>query len=256
MFSLLLGLSTLSASAHDQNCRQAAATIRASALQNNADAFVYLLVGPPNAGKGTAGKPFAKELGIPYQSTGDALRAVIDSGSDLGKKIEPIMRAGRNIDTADLMPVLKQWLGSLDPKKGFILDGSPRKLNEAKDLEKMIMARGWKGIRVIYFEVSEDVVFERAAGRRICSSKICGQSYHDRFLVPQTAGLCDLCGSFLKRRSDDESPEIVRQRLETFEIETRPVLDYFESKSMLIRLNANASQGSVLEEIWRALLRP
>ncbi len=213
--------------------------------------YVYFLIGAPNAGKGTAGRPFSRALHLPYVSTGDILRGIIASESELGKKIEPIISSGKNIPTEDLKPILSEWISAQNSQIGFVMDGSPRRLEEALALEEIILDAGYKGIRAVYFSISENSIFTRAAGRLICSNRNFGESFHGEFLAPRVADHCDFCDSPLKRRAEDASREIVSERIKTFERETLPVIQYFASKGMLQIIDAEAS----IEEVQEALLK-
>jgi adenylate kinase len=244
---LCLAIST--AIAGSDHCEKSLQGISSSQIQE-ARKYVYFLIGAPNAGKGTAGKPLAKTLQLPYVSTGDILRGIIASGSALGQKIAPIIASGQNISTDDLKPILTEWINSQSPSLGFVMDGSPRKLIEALALEEIIQQAGYKGIRAIYFKVSSPTVLERASGRVICSAKSCGQSFHRSFIPPTQEGLCDLCHSPLIRRSDDQSEEIVLNRTRTFETDTIPVIEYFRSKGLLFELNTEQSPNEVLNDLF------
>jgi adenylate kinase len=248
----LLGLIYLTiapAIAGSEPCERSLQAISSSQIQE-ARKYVYFLIGAPNAGKGTAGKPLAKALQLPYVSTGDILRGIIASGSALGQKIAPIIASGQNISTDDLKPILTEWINSQSPSLGFVMDGSPRKLIEALALEEIIQQAGYKGIRAIYFKVSSPTILERASGRVICSAKSCGQSFHRSFIPPAQEGLCDLCNSPLIRRSDDQSEEIVLNRTRTFETDTVPVIEYFRSKGLLFELNTEQSPKAVLNDLF------
>jgi len=242
-------LATSPAIAGSDHCGKSLQSISSLQIQE-ARKYVYFLIGAPNAGKGTAGKPLAKTLQLPYVSTGDILRGIIASGSALGQKIAPIIASGQNISTDDLKPILNEWINSQNPSLGFVMDGSPRKLIEALALEEIIQQAGYKGIRAIYFKVSSPAVLERAAGRVICSAKSCGQSFHRSFIPPAQQGICDLCNSPLIRRSDDQSKEIVLNRTRTFETDTIPVIEYFRSKGLLFELNTEQSPNEVLKDLF------
>ena len=251
-FALLLTNSSIQLSAENA-CRtkiQQIEQVNPNAILR-ARQYVYFLIGAPNAGKGTAGRPFSRALHLPYVSTGDILRGIIASESALGKKIEPIISSGKNIPTEDLKPILAEWIAAQNPQVGFVMDGSPRRLEEALALEEIILDAGYKGIRAMYFSVSEDSIFARAAGRLICSNRNCGESFHREFLAPRVADHCNFCDSPLKRRADDESREIVSERIKTFERETMPVIQHFASKRMLQIVDSEAS----IEEVQAALLK-
>lgn len=215
--------------------------------------IVYLLAGPPNAGKGTLGRPFSAVLNIPYRSTGDALREVAESGSDLGNRIKPIMDAGGLIPGDDVFEVLRVWLLSRDPSHGFILDGSPRRLDEAIRLEKLIYEAGWKEIRVISIEATKQMIYERAGGRSVCSSRDCGRSFHQEYAPPRDPARCDACGSHLVRRKDDESLATLDRRLDVFREETIPAIDYFRAKGLVIDLKPQNNPRLVYESLLKQL---
>ncbi len=246
----LLCMALSPAIASENSCAKSLVSVGSAQFQD-ARKYVYFLIGAPNAGKGTAGKPLAKTLQLPYVSTGDILRGIIASGSPLGQKIAPIIASGQNISTDDLKPILTEWINSQNPSLGFVLDGSPRKLMEALALEEIIQQAGYKGIRAIYFKVSSPTVLERAAGRVICSAKSCGQSFHRSLIPPTQEGICDLCNSPLIRRSDDQSEEIVLNRTRTFETDTIPVIEYFRSKGLLFELNTEQNPTEVLNDLFR-----
>lgn len=231
------------------DCARILSAYRSSQI-SEARSYVYFLIGAPNAGKGTSGKPFAKALQLPYVSTGDILRGIIASGSPLGQKIAPIIASGKNIPTEDLKPILAEWISAQNPAQGFVMDGSPRRLLEALALEEIIKAAGYKGIRAIYFKVNADTIHARARGRVICSSKSCGQSFHHTFIPPQKNDLCDLCQSALIRRTDDQSEEIVANRTRVFETETIPVIEYFRSQGLLFELNTEQAPEKVLQDLF------
>jgi len=233
----------------NSDCTKALSSYSSSQV-SKAQKAVYFLVGAPNAGKGTAGKPFAKTLGLPYVSTGDILRGIIASGSELGQKIAPIIASGKNIPTEDLKPILAEWISAQNPHLGFVMDGSPRKLVEAITLEEILSKAGYQDIRAVYFKVSNETIHKRAAGRIICSSKSCGQSFHREFVPPLNSHQCDLCQSPLVRRSDDQSIEVVSNRTLTFETDTWPVLNYFRAKGLLSEINAEQSPSRVLADLF------
>lgn len=215
-------------------------------LPSQASEYVYFFIGPANAGKGTISKPLARKLGINYVSTGDVLRAEIASGSELGLRLKPIVESGRNIQTEDLEPFLEKMLDAQTPDKGFILDGSPRKLVEARLLLRLLQSRGVQKMVAVYFSIPDEMVHLRASGRRVCSSPVCGQSYHLQFVPPQTPDVCDRCQSPLKARVDDSTSEKVNQRIRTFYEDTMPVVEFFQSQGLLITLNAVGTPSETL----------
>src|SRR5262249_11902910 len=178
-----------------------------------------VLLGPPGAGKGTQAKKLLEEFKIPQISTGDILRAAVQQGTELGKRAQPLMNAGKLVPDDIMIGIVEDRLKHLDCKNGFVLDGFPRTIPQAEALEKVLHRLGCTLDRVISLEVPEDVLVERISGRRVCPTDGC--SYHVLQNPPLRACYCDKCGTGLIQREDDKE-EKVRERLKVYSAMTEP----------------------------------
>jgi adenylate kinase len=205
--------------------------------------FVFL--GPPGAGKGTQAKRLAQELGLLHISTGDILRSAVERQTPLGKKAKEFMDRGELVPD-DLMIALIEEV--LPPEGGVILDGFPRTVPQAEALDRLLAEKGMKLSAAVLFELADDLVVERLSGRRVCPE--CGAVYHIKFNPPKRDELCDRCNVKLIQREDDRE-EVVRRRLSVYRRQTAPLVEYYSSRGILIKLDA--SRG--IEEIHQELLR-
>jgi len=198
-----------------------------------------LIIGPQASGKGTQADLIAKRLNIPHLASGDLLREEKRSGSELGKEIAAI------IDKGDLVPGKIIWEMLHHRIKhhpeGWILDGFPRRVDQAKLIDKHETPE-----KVILIEIPDEVCIERIAGRRICS--VCGKDYHVKYKPPKQEGVCDVDGGNLIQRADDYR-EAVEKRLQIYHEQTEPVIEHYDSK--VVKINGN--QG--IEEVWREIQR-
>jgi len=184
-----------------------------------------VMLGPPGAGKGTYASRLTKILGIPHISTGDIVREEIKKQTDLGKKIKEYSDRGVLVPDDIIIKLLEERLKKPDCKKGFILDGFPRTINQAEALEKIA-----KVDLVINLKVPDDIIITRLSNRLICSK--CGAIYNLLTLKPKKEGVCDKCGGKLYRREDDK-PEVIRERLNVYRKQTEPLIDYYAKKGLL-----------------------
>jgi adenylate kinase len=201
-----------------------------------------VLIGPPGSGKGTQAKKLHKKFEIPHISSGDILRDEVARKTEFGMKVKAFMDRGE-IGPTEL--ITKMVLDYIDKKcpSGFILDGFPRTVYQAEQLEKHQSI-----IAVIAIEVSEDEVIRRITGRRSCPD--CGAIYHAESKPPKKKGTCDDCGSKLVHR-DDDSVSTVKNRLNVYNTETKPVIDYYEKKGLLRRVNGARDPEEIYLEIMR-----
>ncbi|HIQ02837.1 MAG TPA: adenylate kinase [Desulfurococcales archaeon] len=190
-----------------------------------------VLLGPPGVGKGTYAKELSRRLGIPHISTGDIFREEVKKGTPLGLKVKEYLDRGVLVPDSIVNEVVKQRLSMDDCRRGFILDGYPRTLNQAKALDSMVRIDA-----ALYFTAPKEVIIERVSGRRICPK--CGAIYHVKNIPPKKPGICDICGSKLIQREDDK-PEVVERRLRVYEETMRPVIEYYRSKGLLIEVDAS-----------------
>ena len=209
-----------------------------------------VLLGPPGAGKGTQAKKLLQEFKIPQISTGDILRAAVQQGTELGKKAQPLMNAGKLVPDDVMIGIVEERLKKADCSKGFVLDGFPRTIPQAEALEKVLRKLGCELDRVISLEVPEDVLVERISGRRICPNDGC--VYHVLQNPPLRTGYCDKCSTGLIQREDDKE-EKVRERLRVYSAMTEPLKARYRKKGLLSEINGVGSPDGIYVEIRRAL---
>ncbi|UCD07489.1 MAG: adenylate kinase [Candidatus Aenigmatarchaeota archaeon] len=210
-----------------------------------------VFIGPPGVGKGTYATIISEKLGIPKISTGDMCRDEAKSGSELGKKIEEFMKRGELVSDEIILEIFKKRIKQPDYHKGFILDGIPRNLEQVKTLEKITNID-----LVVNFILPEDVIIEKIAARRTC--KNCGEIYNVAHikrgdidmppLLPEKEGVCDKCGGELYQRKDD-NPETVKNRLAVYKEETKPLVDYYREKGLLMDFHVNSSPDKVVPKV-------
>ena len=185
-----------------------------------------ILLGAPGAGKGTQAEILSEKLGIPTISTGNILRAAIQAGTPTGLEAKGYMDAGRLVPDSVIIGIVTDRLAQPDCAEGFVLDGVPRTLSQAEELDK----NGVTFDRVLSIEISDQEIEERMAGRWVCGKF--GAPYHVKAKPPETEGVCDLCGGALIHR-DDDKPETVRRRLKVYHQETEPLKEYYKGKGLL-----------------------
>ncbi|MDA8336853.1 MAG: adenylate kinase [Peptococcaceae bacterium] len=209
-----------------------------------------LIMGPPGAGKGTQAEVLVKELKIPHISTGDMFRAAISEGTAMGKKAKEYMDQGRLVPDEVVVGMVKERLGKPDTGVGFLLDGFPRTLPQAGALDETLAALGIKLDAVINVAVPRERLMARLTGRRVCRN--CGASYHVMFNPPQSEGICNACGGELYQRSDDNEVS-VGNRLDVYEAQTRPLIDYYQAQGVLKDINGDQAIDRVLRDILASL---
>lgn len=209
-------------------------------------------MGPPGAGKGTQSVVLSREYKVPHISTGDILREAVKGGVELGLKAKSYMDKGELVpDEIVTGIVAERLLKGADTKKGFILDGFPRTLRQAEDLDKRLAAISSGIDMVVYFETSERIAIERLSGRRVC--KNCGFNYHVKNIPPKKEGICDKCNGALFQRPDDNEETVVN-RLEIYEEQTKPLIEYYTKKGILKKVSGDLGVDElfkVLSKIFR-----
>lgn len=209
-----------------------------------------LIMGPAGAGKGTMSDLILKEYDIPHISTGDMLRENVRNNTELGLTAKSYMESGRLVPDDVINAMVEKRLQEDDCQKGYLLDGFPRTLVQAQAFEKISEKIGKPVECVLALEVDFDVLKERITGRRVCPK--CGAIYHIHNFPSKVEGICDVCGSELKQRTDD-TVEKLTQRMEEYENSTKPVIDFFEDKNVVKHLNAAEKPEIVFGKIQEAL---
>ncbi|UXR50693.1 adenylate kinase [Staphylococcus simulans] len=207
-----------------------------------------ILMGLPGAGKGTQASEIVKKFPIPHISTGDMFRKAIKDETELGKEAKSYMDRGELVPDEVTVGIVKEILSEDDAKKGFLLDGFPRTLEQAEALSKIMTELGRKIDAVINIEVPEEELMNRLTGRRVC--EVCGTTYHLVFNPPKVDGVCDLDGGKLYQREDD-NPETVAKRLEVNVKQSKPILEYYDKEGVLKNVDGSKDiqevTGSVID---------
>lgn len=211
-----------------------------------------VLLGPPGAGKGTQAKRLIEKFGIPQVSTGDMLRAALKEGTPLGLEAKKYMDQGALVPDSVVIGLVKERIQKPDCAKGYMLDGFPRNVSQAEALDQMLSQLGQKIDDVVCIEVPNEDLIARLTGRRTCRN--CGSGYHVLFDPPKTESVCDRCGGELYQR-DDDNVKTVSSRLQTYENQTKPLIDYYEKQGKIRRINGVGSMEGIFDLIVAALRR-
>ena len=209
-----------------------------------------VLLGPPGAGKGTQAVKLVEKYNVPQISTGDIFRKNIKEGTELGKKAQEYMNSGQLVPDDLVIDLVKDRLMQDDCSNGYLLDGFPRTIYQAEQLDKFLEENGQKLDAVINFEVGHDELMERLTGRRICKS--CGAGYHIKNIPPKVEGICDKCGGELEQRKDD-TRETAEKRIAVYEESTAPLIGYYTKTGAIMNFNAEKDHAEVFKEIVAAI---
>ena len=205
-----------------------------------------ILLGAPGAGKGTQAELLTEKLSIPAISTGNMLREAMANGSELGQKVKKFMDEGSLVPDAVIMDIVAERVAQPDCANGFILDGVPRTLSQAEAID----AKGIKIDHVVFLEVDDASIRDRMSGRRVCTH--CGASYHIVNNPPKTEGICDLCGSQVAIRKDDELAT-VQHRLDVYHASTEILKDYYAKQGKLRLISGDQTIQSIFGDILKAI---
>ena len=200
----------------------------------------FIFLGPPGAGKGTLAAAVSALYGIPHISTGEIFRAAIKAQTPLGKKVKAIIDSGALVGDDITVELIRDRLAQSDAKNGFILDGFPRTINQAEQLEKIA-----KIDCAVNFDINDEAVVERLSGRRVCRK--CSHNFHVVFMPPEKENTCTHCGGELYIR-DDDKPESIKHRLEVYRAQTAPLIDFYRSKNLLKDIDAKPATDIILTD--------
>ncbi len=209
-----------------------------------------IMLGAPGAGKGTQARLISEKYNIPQISTGDIFRANIRDNTPLGQKAKSYMDQGLLVPDQVTCDLVVDRISREDCANGYILDGFPRTIPQAEALTKALDAQGTKIDYAIDVEVPDDNIVQRMSGRRACPK--CGATFHIRYKMPKTEGVCDTCGNDLIQREDDH-PETVQKRLDVYHSQTQPLIDYYEKKGVLHTVDGTRDMETVFQAICSAL---
>lgn len=212
--------------------------------------MIFILFGPPGAGKGTQGARIADALGIPNISTGAIFREMAAAGTPVGLAAKEYMSKGMLVPDEVVVELVKERIKADDCSNGFLLDGFPRTVNQATVLSAMLDGLCLILNGVLNFDVPEVELISRLSGRRFCPG--CSATFHVVAVPPRVDGVCDRCGGGLVQRADD-APESVRTRLVEYSSKTEPVLNYYRERGLLINIDANASVDVIFGRVELAL---
>jgi len=209
-----------------------------------------ILLGPPGAGKGTQASSIVAEYGITHISTGDIFRHNIKNETELGKKVKSYLDKGQLVPDELTIDLVWDRLSKDDCKKGFLLDGFPRTINQAEALQKGLEERGLKLDKVINIDVDKNILVKRLSGRRVC--KNCGETYHIDNKPTLKDGVCDKCSGEVIQRVDDNEKTVL-DRIEVYEKQTFPLIDFYKNLGLILTVDGTLSIEDVFSQIKESL---
>jgi len=204
-----------------------------------------ILLGAPGAGKGTIAQKLVERMKIPQISTGDLLREAVAKKTKIGKEAETYMKGGKLVPDEIVLGLLEERLKKKDCKSGFILDGFPRSIDQAKKLDKFTHVD-----TVLNIDVDLSILVDRLTGRRTCRK--CNAVYHVKNVPPKKEGICDSCGGELYQRSDD-NVETVKKRFDTYRQNTEPLIDFYKSEGKMVRVDGGRTPEATLKDAIKLL---
>jgi adenylate kinase len=205
-----------------------------------------ILVGPPGSGKGSQAPALKFEHCLCHLATGDMLRAAVAEGSEMGKKAKAVMDAGGLVSDEIVVGIIAEAVQKSECKKGFILDGFPRTVEQARKLDEMLSSQGAKLDRVLHMQIPDEVLLERVTGRLVHPPS--GRTYHEKFSPPKAPMKDDVTGEPLVKRADDNA-ETLKKRLAAFHAQTSPVVEFYRGRGLVADINANDSFANVYKQL-------
>lgn len=205
-----------------------------------------IMLGAPGAGKGTQARIISEKFNIPTISTGAEIRSEIEKGSELGLKVNDIIKSGNLVSDEIVLELIKERLSKPDCENGFILDGFPRTIPQAEGLYEL----GYDIDVALNIDLADEVIIERLSGRRECPK--CHAIFHVTSNPPKTEGICDICGDKLTIRPDDKK-EVIINRLDVFHKQTEPLIDYYRNKGKLVTVTGQGEVSDTTKEVFKAL---
>ncbi len=209
-----------------------------------------LLIGPPNAGKGTQAKKLIDHFQMPHVSTGDLLRDNIARKTELGILAKSYVDSGGLVPDELVIDLVDQALSQYDLQKGVLFDGYPRNIAQAENLDALMAKHDARLDTVILMQADDDVLINRATGRRVCSG--CGATYHVTGRPPKISGFCDICHEPLIHRRDDKE-DVISHRIDVYKQQTRPLVEYYSKTGRLLKVRGEGSAEEVFEKIMSLL---
>jgi adenylate kinase len=207
-----------------------------------------IFLGPPGSGKGTQASRLSAKLGLVHLSTGDMLREAVKLRTPLGIEAEGYMKRGDLVPDSLIVGLIEQKIAAGELKAGFILDGFPRTIPQAESLKQMMARNGTPLDRAVLFDVPDEEIVRRLSGRWYCP--VCSAGYNYPMQLPKVDGTCDKEGAALARRPDDDE-SVVRNRLEVYKKQTRPIEDYYRSEKLLAEIKADTAPDAVFETLLK-----
>ncbi len=215
--------------------------------------MVVIMLGAQGTGKGTVAGLISQETKWPQVSTGDIFRKNISEKTELGIEADKYISKGNLVPDTITIPMVKDRLKEQDVKDGVILDGFPRTITQAEKLDEMLSKEGKKVDLVINLTTPMEEIIDRIITRRVCTNQECKATYNTKLHPPKIEGICDKCGSPLKQREDDTDPEAIKRRLEIYEKQTSPLVEYYKNKGVLrtelVSVTANHLGKDVADEV-------
>lgn len=210
----------------------------------------FILLGAPGAGKGTQADIIVKEMSLPHVASGDLFRHALKNETPLGKQAEGYMKAGKLVPDEITINMILERIAQPDCRNGCVFDGFPRTIDQAKALDAALEKEKKAIEKAIYIEVPEEALLARLTGRFVC--RVCQTPYHIKNSPPKKEGVCDKCSGELYQRPDDKE-ETIRERLKVYFAQTMPLLEYYEKKGKLLRVNGNQHIDQVGNDIIKYL---